>query len=312
MDSRTTLVSLVCPVFNEGASVDAFLRELTPIIESLAPDYAFEVVFVDDGSTDATLERLLDSKAAHPWIRVIELSRNFGKEAALSCGLDEARGDCVVPVDVDLEDPLQLIPVLLARWKEGFEVVLARRGSRPHDSWLKRTSARMFYRIHNRMSVPVIPEDVGDFRLLDRSVVDVLRQIPERQRFMKGLFAWVGFRQATVDYIRGRREGSESRYNFWRLWNLALEGITSFSTLPLRIWSYIGLAIAMAALGFGVFIVAHAIVNGRDVPGYASLMTVVLFLGGMQLIGLGVIGEYLGRNYMESKQRPVYVVRRRY
>ncbi len=309
---KKRLVSLICPVYNEAPSVHRFVDRASALARELAAPYVLEVIFIDDGSKDETLQTLISCQAHYPWIRIVELSRNFGKEAALSCGIDLANGDCAIPIDVDLEDPLELIPQMIEIWESGFEVVLAKRESRPNDSWMKRTSATFFYRIHNRLATLQLPQDVGDFRLLDRIVIDALKSMPERQRFMKGLFAWVGFKQATIGYVRGRRDYSESRFSFWKLWNLAVEGITSFSTLPLRIWTYLGLFIAVSSMGFGLFIIGHALFLGREVPGYASMMTVILFLGGIQLIGLGVIGEYLGRNYMESKGRPIYVIRRQF
>ena len=245
-------------------------------------------------------------------MRVIDLSRNFGKEAALTAGLDEATGDVVVVMDVDLQDPPDLIPELVAKWLEGFEVVLARRVNRSSDSIMKRLSAKWFYRIHNSMADPQIPHDVGDFRLLDRSVVEALRRLPERRRFMKGLFSWVGFRTTIVDYSRPSRKGGRSKFSGWKLWNLALEGITSFSIAPLRLWTYIGIAVSASAFSYMIFIIIRTVVFGIAVPGYASIFVALLFFGGIQLIGIGVVGEYLGRVYMEVKQRPTYIVRRRY
>ncbi len=230
----------------------------------------------------------------------------------MTAGLDEALGDAVIPMDVDLQDPPSLIPELVARWREGAEVVLAQRSSRQCDSWLKRVTAASYYRIHNRLSDLKLPVNVGDFRLMDRVVINALKQLPERHRFMKGLFAWVGYKTAIVRYEREPRSTGRSKFSGWRLWNLALEGITSFSTLPLRSWTYIGLLIAVSAFIYGTFIVARTLIFGVDVPGYASLLSVVLFLGGIQLIGLGVVGEYIGRIYDEAKGRPIYLIRRRY
>jgi polyisoprenyl-phosphate glycosyltransferase len=271
-------------------------------------DCRFEIVFIDDGSSDATRVRLRALVQQDRRVRAVLLSRNFGKEAALSAGLDAARGDAVIPLDVDLQDPPELIVEMVARWREGFPVVLARRGDRRSDGLMKRASANWFYRIHNRMAEVPLPDNVGDFRLLDRRVVEVLRSLPESRRFMKGIFAWAGFDSAVVEYVRPQREAGASRFTPWRLWNLALEGITSVSTAPLRIWTYVGTAIAGIAMFYAVFIVARVLWQGVDVPGYASLITVVLFLGGLQLIGLGVIGEYIGRIHLESKRRPVYVI----
>ena len=244
-------------------------------------------------------------------MRVIDLSRNFGKEAALSAGLDAARGDAVIPIDADLQDPPELIPALIAQWRNGFEVVLARRVDRDTDTFMKRWTAGLFYRLHNLIGDVRIPENVGDFRLLDRRVADALRALPERCRFMKGMFAWLGFRTAVVDYRRAQRAAGRSKFSGWRLWNLAIEGITGFSTVPLRIWTYIGVAVSFTAFAYAAFIVGRTLLLGADVPGYASLIVIMLFLGGVQLIGIGVIGEYVGRIYLETKQRPVYLVRER-
>jgi len=308
-DTPMTRLSLVVPVFNEQDSIDAFIAECDHHLAGLK-GLSLEYVFVNDGSTDDTLERLLAQVDADPRVTVVDLSRNFGKEAALSAGINAAQGDAVVPMDVDLQDPPALIPVLIERWREGFEVVLARRSDRGQDAWLKRTSASAFYRIHNLISEPSIPPNVGDFRLMDRVVVDALRDLPESRRFMKGLFAWVGFRTVIVDYQRPARHAGQSKFSGWRLWNLALEGLTSFSTAPLRVWTYLGLTVSMLSIAFALFIVFKVLVNGIDVPGYASVIVALTLLGGLQMMGIGILGEYLGRTYLESKRRPVYLVRR--
>ncbi|HQW21106.1 MAG TPA: glycosyltransferase family 2 protein [Rhodocyclaceae bacterium] len=302
------LLSIICPCHNEESAISLFFEALEPVLEGITPNY--EIICIDDGSTDATLIQLLAAARRNPRISVIELSRNFGKEAALTCGLDHARGDAVIPIDADLQDPPEIIVDLVAKWREGFEVVLAQRIDRRADSLAKRTSANWFYKLHNRISDSPIPENVGDFRLMDRCVVEAIRKLPEQRRFMKGLFAWVGFRTATVSYSRPERVASATKFSTWRLWNLALEGITSFSTMPLRIWMYIGLAVAGSAFFYATFLILRTILFGIDVHGYASLLVSVLFLGGLQLMGLGIIGEYIGRIYQESKGRPVYIVRR--
>ncbi|MFC4519353.1 glycosyltransferase family 2 protein [Cupriavidus pinatubonensis] len=305
------MLSLVVPCYNESQSIAGFFDCVVPILESIER-IRFEIVLVNDGSTDDTLDQMLACAQRDERVRVVDLTRNFGKEAALTAGLDEALGDAVIPMDVDLQDPPSLIPQLVARWREGAEVVLAQRSSRECDSWLKRVTAAGYYQIHNRLSDLKLPVNVGDFRLMDRVVVNALKQLPERHRFMKGLFAWVGYKTAIVRYEREPRSAGRSKFSAWRLWNLALEGITSFSTLPLRSWTYIGLLIAVSAFLYGTFIVARTLIFGVEVPGYASLLSVVLFLGGIQLVGLGVVGEYIGRIYDESKGRPIYLVRRRY
>jgi glycosyltransferase involved in cell wall biosynthesis len=304
------LISIVAPFYNEGEAVGVFYRRVVDVLAAI-PGLRFELVCVNDGSRDDTVDRLRKLVDADARVRVIDLSRNFGKEAALSAGLDAARGDAVIPMDADLQDPPELMPQMIQRWREGFEVVLARRVDRSTDSWAKRRSAALFYRLHGAIGEIRIPDNVGDYRLMDRRVVDALLQLPERCRFMKGMFAWVGFRTTTVDYARAGRSAGESKFSSWRLWNLALEGITGFSTVPLRVWTYLGLVIALLAFVYAVFIIARTLALGIDIPGYASLLVVVLFLGGIQMIGIGVIGEYVGRIYLEAKQRPVYVVRER-
>jgi glycosyltransferase involved in cell wall biosynthesis len=305
------LVSIVVPFHNEAGGVGAFHAELAAALAAV-PGHRFEIVCVDDGSTDATLAGLVALVERDPRVRVLELSRNFGKEAALTAGIDAARGDAVIAMDADLQDPPGLIARLIEAWSQGADVVLARRTDRSADSFLKRTTAELFYRIHNRLSSVKIPENVGDFRLLDRAAVDALKALPERQRFMKGLFAWIGFRTATVDYARRARASGATKFSGWRLWNFALEGVTSFSTVPLRIWTYIGALGALLTFLYALFIVARTLILGVDVPGYASLLVAVLFIGSLQLLSIGLLGEYIGRVYLETKQRPVYVVRRQF
>jgi len=304
------MISIVCPFYNEEHGIGAFFSRLIPVLDRLEEDY--EVVCVNDGSRDGTLEALLAMRALRPHVRVIDLSRNFGKEAALTAGIDAAWGDAVIPIDADLQDSPELIVRLVKEWKRGFEVVLAKRADRRADTFAKRLTALLFYKVHNSISEPVLPENVGDFRLMDRKVVDAIKQLPERRRFMKGIFAWVGFRSTTIEYVRDPRVAGASRFSAWKLWNLALEGITSFSTAPLRIWTYLGLVVALLAFVYAGFIVMRTVIQGIDVPGYASLLAITLFLGGIQLIGLGVLGEYLGRVYSEAKQRPIYIVRDSY
>jgi glycosyltransferase involved in cell wall biosynthesis len=306
-----SFVSLVVPCYNESEGIELFHSGITRIFDQL-PQIRFEVVCVDDGSRDDTLSRLLSVALQDARFRVVELSRNFGKEAALTAGIDHALGEAVIPMDADLQDPPEVIRDLIAKWHEGAEVVLARRLNRNTDSFLKRTTAALFYRLHNLLSGIQVPQDVGDFRLMDRIVVDALRSLPERQRFMKGLFAWVGFKTVVVDYARQPRATGGSKFSGWKLWNLAIEGITSFSTAPLKIWMYVGIVGAVMTSAYAAFIVVRTLVRGVDVPGYASLLVVVLFLGSVQLISIGVLGEYIGRMYMETKSRPTYVVRRQH
>jgi glycosyltransferase involved in cell wall biosynthesis len=272
--------------------------------------FKFEILCIDDGSTDGTLAMLLKISELDPRLIVIEFSRNFGKEAALTAGLELARGDCVVILDADLQDPPSLIGEMLEVWNQGADVVLARRQSRKLDSLPKRVSAKVFYWLHNLISALQMPSNVGDFRLMSRQVVDSVNQLPERQRFMKGLFAWVGFQEAYVEYDRPIRSAGKTKFNGWKLWNFAIDGITSFSTIPLRLWSYLGLLIAILTSIYIIIILTKVLIYGVDVPGYASLLVVTLFLGSLQLIGIGVLGEYIGRIYMEAKQRPHYVIKK--
>ncbi len=302
-------VSLVIPMYNESEALDALFSRLDAVLPALDA-YEFEVVCVNDGSSDDTLALLHQQTVARRGVTVVDLSRNFGKEAALSAGLFVANGDAVIPIDADLQDPPEVIKELLAKWEAGFEVVLARRGDRSSDSITKRFTAHSFYRIHNAVADVEIPPDVGDFRLMDRVVVNALNDLPEGRRFMKGLFAWVGFKTTTIVYRRDPRSAGTSKFNAWKLWNFALEGISSFSISPLKVWTYIGVFVALAAMGWGGWIALRTIIWGVDLPGYASILVAVLFLGGLQLIGIGMIGEYLGRAFMESKRRPAYLIRK--
>jgi glycosyltransferase involved in cell wall biosynthesis len=303
------MLSIVVPVFNEEATIDLFVATITPILASITADW--EIVFVNDGSRDTTLEVIRAAHARDPRINGIDFSRNYGKEIALSAGLDHARGRAVVPMDVDLQDPPELIVEMVEQWRAGFDVVLARRSDRSSDSALKRGMAQMFYRIITRLSDTAIPADTGDYRLIDARVVEALRSYPERMRFMKGIFAHVGFRTTSVTYVRPVRAAGETKFNGRKLFNLALEGIISFSTMPLKIWTYVGLAAALFAIGMLGFIVVTTLAFGRDVPGYASLISVILFFNGLLLMGLGIQGEYIARIFAEVKGRPLYLVRER-
>jgi len=303
------LLSVVVPVKDEESCILPFVERVGAVLDSVAAGEGWEILFVDDGSSDSTLAVIAAAHGRDPRVRALSLSRNFGKEAALSAGIDHARGSAVIPMDVDMQDPPEVLPEMIAKWRAGYEMVFGVRRDRTNDGWAKRFTARLYYRAHNAVSQEKIPENAGDFRLMDRKVVEVIRKLPERNRFMKGLFAWAGFRQAAVEYDRAERETGTTKYNYWKLWTLALDGITSASTVPLRIWSYVGAVIALFALGYAGFIAFDTMVFGNRVPGYASIMTSVLFLGGVQLISLGVLGEYVGRILTETKQRPLYVVR---
>ena len=304
--SNNPLVSLIIPVFNEEDSVKLFVETTRKVLEEAHLN--FEMVFINDGSHDRTLERLLEQAESDTRLRVINLSRNFGKDSALSAGIDRAVGDVLVPIDVDMQDPPELIPLFLEHWKQGYDIVYGARASRKNDTFTKRASAAWFYRLFNRLSPLKIPDDAGDFRLIDRRVADVLKQIPERNRFMKGLFSWVGFSSIGIPYERPIRSEGQTKWNHWKLWNYALDGLISFSTLPLRVWTYIGASIALLSFVYGSFIVIRTLLLGVDLPGYASLLTTILFLGGIQLLSIGVLGEYLGRLFIEAKGRPLYVV----
>lgn len=300
------LLSLVVPVFNEEDSVSIFVDTTRQILTKLQLD--FEMVFIDDGSQDNTLSCLIELAKTDKRIRTVSLSRNFGKEIALTAGIDHAWGDVLIPMDVDLQDPPEIISQFIDRWQKGYDVVYGVRTDRKYDTATKRASAAWFYRFFNRLSDIAIPENAGDFRLIDRRVADVLRQMPERNRFMKGLFAWAGFRSIGVPYERPPRQTGNTKWNHWQLWNFALDGLFSFSTLPLRVWTYLGAIVAFLSFGYGCFIVIRTSILGVDLPGYASLLTTVLFLGGIQLLSVGIIGEYIGRLFVEVKRRPIYIV----
>lgn len=301
-----TLISVVVPLHNEARCLDAFFREADRAFASLACQV--EHVCVNDGSTDATLSLLQAKLISHPGLRIVDLSRNFGKEAAIMAGLAHARGHAVVLIDADLQDPPSLIPALLAKWQQGFDVVYGQRACRKSDALLKRWTARAFYRVFNALTDVRIPPGAGDFRLLDRRVVDVLLSLPERNRFTKGLFSWVGFRQTGVPFTRQPRAAGSSAWSYWRLLNFAIDGLTSFSIGPLRLAGLGGILVSMLGFGYAAFLTARTLIYGADVPGYASVMVVMMVLGGFQLFSLGLIGEYLGRLYMEAKQRPLFVV----
>lgn len=303
-------LSMIVPFFNEEKNVRGFFDVIVPILQTHTQDY--EIICVNDGSTDQTLDELIRQKDNNSKIHIIDFSRNFGKEAALSAGFDYSRGRAVIPIDSDMQDPPELIPELIAKWRQGYEIVHAKRRKRTNDSVLKRKTAGWFYKFYNKTVEVRIPENVGDFRLLDRCVVDAILRLPERNRFMKGLFAWVGFKHTYVEYDRPKRHLGETKWGYWKLWNYAIDGITAFSTIPLRVWSYFGLLISSGAFLYALFIIFRTLFEGRSTPGYASMIVVILFIGGIQLISLGILGEYMGRAYTELKQRPIYIVRKTY
>lgn len=307
MDSHRSL-TVVIAAFNEEAVLPQMHQRLSAVLDGT--DAESTVLYVDDGSRDDTWAELERIAAADPRVRLLRLARNFGKELALTAGLDHVETDAALVLDADGQDPPELIPAFVAKWREGYDVVYGTRTARDGESWLKRFTAAGFYRVIQRLSKTPIPPDTGDFRLMSRPVLDALRQLRERQRFMKGLFTWVGFKQVSLPYHREPRLAGGSKFNYWKLWNLAIEGITSFSTVPLRVATYLGLFTALAAFAWGAFVVVRTLFWGDPVQGWPSLMTVVLFLGGLQLVALGIIGEYLGRLYVEAKQRPLYLIAR--
>lgn len=300
-------ISLVIPVYNEEATIPLFYETVRGY--KFFKDKEVELVFISDGSTDGTEEILLSLSEKDELVLPLFFMRNFGKEPALMAGLTYATGDAIIPIDVDLQDPIEVIEELVKKWQEGADVVLAKRVDRSTDSFLKRKTAAMFYKVQNFLSDLHIEENVGDFRLLDRAVVDTIKELPERNLFMKGVLSWVGGKIAIVPYVRAERAAGDSKFNFRKLWNLAMEGITSFSTALLRVWTFIGVAVASAAFAYGGYRMISKLIFGNDVPGYSSLIVAIVFLGGVQLIGIGILGEYIGRIYIETKKRPRYVLK---
>lgn len=299
-------ISLVVPVYNEEEAIPIFYQTVRRELNG----FQVEILFVNDGSKDGTEEIINALAVSDQLVKNLSFTRNFGKESALFAGLEHATGAAVIPIDVDLQDPIEVIPQLIERWKLGADVVLAKRSDRSKDGILKRKTAEWFYRLHNKISSPAIEENVGDFRLLSRETVEQIKLLPERNLFMKGILSWVGGRVDVVEYYRAERVAGTSKFNGWKLWNLALEGITSFSTVPLRVWTYIGLIVASASFLYMTWMIIDKIIWGNPVSGYPSLLVSILFLGGVQLIGVGILGEYIGRIYIEVKKRPRYIVKK--
>jgi polyisoprenyl-phosphate glycosyltransferase len=306
MPHSTPILSVVIPVFNEADGLSALFDRLLPILENVTPEW--EIICVNDGSRDMTLKGLQYWRTMDSRIKYLSLSRNFGKEAALTAGLHHTTGQAVIPLDADLQDPPELIPDMVAKWREGYKVVLATRRTRDGDSWLKRHSALMFYKLMSRVTTVEIPQNTGDFRLMDAQVVEVVRLLPERTRFMKGLFAWVGFSTTQLYFDRPARAVGEAKQSWRSLWRLAKDGVFSFTTMPLRLTTYLGLCISAVAFAYAIWLIVRTLIFGVDVPGYASIMAAVLSLGGIQLVCIGILGEYLGRIYRETKHRPLYVI----
>ena len=300
-------ISLVVPVFNEEAAIPSFYKTVREFDK--LKQYEVEIVFINDGSKDAT-ESIINALAmSDPLVVSLSFTRNFGKEPALFAGLEHATGNAVIPIDVDLQDPIEVIPHLIEKWQSGSDMVLAKRSERSTDGLLKRKTAEWFYKLHNKISNPKIEENVGDFRLMSRDVVENIKRMPERNLFMKGVLSWVGGKTDVVEYVRAERVAGDSKFNGWKLWNLALEGITSFSTFPLKIWTYIGLFVAGTAFTYGSWMIIDTLAFGNPVRGYPSILVSILFLGGIQLIGIGILGEYVGRIYIETKKRPKYFLK---
>ena len=307
-------LSIIVPCYNESEVVENFFSAMVGnngILNNLGLNC--ELVFINDGSKDNTLELLkaqkeIYSNKSNLDIKIVNLSRNFGKEAAMSAGFSVASGEAIVPMDADLQDPPELIAKFVEFWRQGYDVVLAKRNDRQEDSFAKRFSSSLFYKLNNKISDVKLPDNVGDFRLFTRKVLNAINSLPENQRFMKGIFAWVGFNSITIEYKRPQRIAGSSKFNGWKLWNFALQGITGFGTLPLRIWTYIGFIVSFFAFIYASFLILRTLIMGIDLPGYASLVVIILFLGGLQLIGIGILGEYVGRIYMESKRRPPFII----
>lgn len=307
-------LSIIVPCYNESEVVEKFFSAMVGnngILNNLGLNC--ELVFINDGSKDNTLELLkaqkeIYSNKSNLDIKIVNLSRNFGKEAAMSAGFSVASGEAIVPMDADLQDPPELIAKFVELWRQGYDVVLARRNDRQEDSFAKRFSSSLFYKLNNKISDVKLPDNVGDFRLFTRKVLNAINSLPENQRFMKGIFAWVGFNSITIEYKRPQRIAGNSKFNGWKLWNFALQGITGFGTLPLRIWTYIGFIVSFLAFIYASFLILRTLIMGIDLPGYASLVVIILFLGGLQLMGVGILGEYVGRIYMESKRRPPFII----
>lgn len=299
-------LSVIVPVYNEAEVLREFHARLCGVLNVLG--MASQVIYVNDGSTDSSITAIQEIWEGDARVALVNLSRNFGKEVAVTAGLDHACGEAAVIIDADLQDPPEIIPMLVEKWRDGYDMVCARRRQRRGETWLKRATAEAFYKVIHNIGDTPIPENTGDFRLLNRRCIEALARCRERRRFMKGLFAWVGFKHTFVNYDRDPRFAGATKWNYWRLWNFAIEGITSFTIVPLKLATYFGLATAFAALVYAIVIISRVLLRGVDVPGYASLMVAILFLAGIQLVALGVIGEYVGRIFVESKGRPLYLL----
>ena len=300
-------LSIIVSMYNEEESLATFFTEVKKVMKKLS-SYKYEIVCIDDGSTDKTFEMLEAYAKKDDTIKVVKFSRNFGKEYGMMAGLHFCKGRAAIPMDVDLQDPPNLILDFVKKWEEGYDMVYGIRNDRTSDTFLKRCTAKLFYKVYNLMTRSPIPYNAGDYRLLDRKIINAILSLKERNVFMKGIFGWTGFKSCGVKYIRQKRCAGVSKWNYWKLWNFALDGITASTTLPLRIWTYIGSLLSFTGMLYALYIIAKTIIYGVDVPGYASLMVFILLLGGIQMIILGILGEYIGRIFIEVKNRPLYIV----
>lgn len=305
-NANNIFISLIVPAYNEEVVLDAFCERTIPILTAI--DDRFEIIFVNDGSDDDTSDKIRALNKKDKRIKLIDLSRNFGKEIAMTAGIDFAQGEIVVITDADLQDPPEIIPDMVKKWREGFDTVYATRIVRDGETALKKATAKAFYKVIGKMSRVEIPANTGDFRLINRRTVNALRMLRENHRFMKGLFSWVGFKQTSIHYYREPRYAGKTKWNYWRLWNFAIEGITSFSFAPLQLASYIGIVVSIGSFLYAMLLIVRTMAFGKDVPGYASIMVTILFLGGIQTLFIGIIGEYLGRMFNETKSRPLYLI----
>lgn len=307
VEGHTPDLSIIVSVYNEEAGLAHFFASLMQEMQQLKT-YSYEIVCVDDGSMDDSYKILCQYAKKYKNIKVIKFSRNFGKEYGMMAGLKYCSGRAAIPMDVDLQDPPSLIKKFVQKWEQGYDMVYGIRSDRNSDTWLKRTTAKLFYKIYNLMTRSPIPYNAGDYRLLDRKVINAILSLKERNVFMKGVFGWTGFRSIGIKYVREKRYAGQSKWNYWKLWNFALDGITASTTLPLRIWTYLGTLLSLTGMLYAFYIIARTFIRGVDVPGYASLLVFILVLGGIQMIILGIIGEYIGRIFVEVKNRPLYIV----
>ena len=303
-------LSIIVSMYNEEDSLDVFFEKIREAL-SCVSNYSYEIICIDDGSSDKTYELLLDYANKDNRIKIIKFSRNFGKEYGLMAGFKFCKGRAAIPMDVDLQDPPELIVDFVKKWEDGYDMVYGIRSDRGSDTFLKRFTAKLFYKIYNMMTRSPIPYNAGDYRLVDRKIIDAILLLKERNVFMKGIFGWTGFKSCGVKYTRQKRVAGKSKWNYWKLWNFALDGITASTTFPLRIWTYLGTLLSSVGILYAIYIILRTIVQGIDVPGYASLLVFILLLGGIQMIILGILGEYIGRIFIEVKDRPIYIVEKK-